>query len=84
LTHRPEDISIAGFDDIPQAQRLEPGLTTIAQPGFEKGVAAGELLFRLLHGEETQDHQRFDGTLVERGSVAPPKGVVGSVHLPDR
>jgi DNA-binding LacI/PurR family transcriptional regulator len=80
----PEDLSVAGFDDIPQAQRLEPGLTTIAQPGFQKGVAAGELLFRLLHGEESREHRRFDGSLVERGSVAPPKGVVGLVHLPDR
>jgi DNA-binding LacI/PurR family transcriptional regulator len=71
----PQEISVTGFDDIPQARLLEPGLTTIAQPGFEKGVAAGELLFRLLHGEETREHRRFEGKLVERGSVAPPQGV---------
>lgn len=71
----PEELSVTGFDDVPQSRLLEPGLTTIAQPGFEKGVAAGELLFRLLHGEEIREHRRFDGRLVPRGSAAPPRGV---------
>jgi DNA-binding LacI/PurR family transcriptional regulator len=58
------------IDDIPLSRLLEPGLTTISQPGFQTGAAAGELLFRLLHGEETGEHRRFEGKLVERGSVA--------------
>ncbi|NBC29279.1 MAG: substrate-binding domain-containing protein [Spirochaetes bacterium] len=66
----PTELSVSGFDDIPLSRLLEPGLTTIEQPGFQKGVAAGELLFRLLHGEETAEHRRFEGKLVERGSVA--------------
>lgn len=38
----PEDISITGFDGVPEAARL--GLTTVRQPFREKGRVAGELL----------------------------------------
>ena len=39
----PDRLSIAGFDDIPEA--TEAGLTTIAQPIREKGRRAAELIF---------------------------------------
>ncbi|MDQ4119293.1 MAG: LacI family DNA-binding transcriptional regulator [Actinomycetota bacterium] len=38
----PEDLSVAGFDGVPEADRL--GLTTIRQPFREKGREAGRLL----------------------------------------
>ena len=34
----PEDIAIAGFDDIPFSQVVEPALTTIAQPVTQMGL----------------------------------------------
>jgi DNA-binding LacI/PurR family transcriptional regulator len=41
----PGDVSIAGFDDIPDAARAHPPLTTLRQPLVEKGrVAGGALL----------------------------------------
>jgi DNA-binding LacI/PurR family transcriptional regulator len=40
----PEDVSVVGFDDIPGAAWSQPGLTTVRQPLFEKGAAAGRLL----------------------------------------
>ncbi len=38
----PEDLSVAGFDGVPEAERA--GLTTVRQPFGEKGREAGRLL----------------------------------------
>jgi DNA-binding LacI/PurR family transcriptional regulator len=40
----PDQIAIVGFDEMPWAMSLRPPLTTIAQPAFEAGRAAAELL----------------------------------------
>jgi LacI family transcriptional regulator len=40
----PKDIAIVGFDEMPWATSLRPPLTTIAQPAFEVGRTAAELL----------------------------------------
>ena len=67
----PEDLSIVGFDDIFEAQLLEPPLTTVHQPAEEKGRRAGELLVRMInHEEQVDDHVEFTCTLIERSSVA--------------
>jgi LacI family transcriptional regulator len=42
----PNDIAIAGFDDIPVAKLL--GLTTVRQPEFDLGALAAETLVRRL------------------------------------
>ncbi|MGD0500953.1 MAG: substrate-binding domain-containing protein [Bryobacteraceae bacterium] len=41
----PEDISVAGFDDVPEGALVWPGLTTVAQPMREMGKAACRTLF---------------------------------------
>lgn len=48
----PEDFSIVSFDDMPISGILTPALTSVHQPGFEKGIAAAELLVRKMNGEE--------------------------------
>jgi DNA-binding LacI/PurR family transcriptional regulator len=40
----PDDIAIIGFDDLSWAISLNPPLTTVAQPSFEIGANAAELL----------------------------------------
>jgi DNA-binding LacI/PurR family transcriptional regulator len=40
----PDDIAVIGFDDLPWAISLNPPLTTVAQPTFDIGVRAAELL----------------------------------------
>lgn len=40
----PEDISVTGFDGIPQA--IAQGITTIHQPSQQKGIEAGQVLAR--------------------------------------
>jgi LacI family transcriptional regulator len=47
----PEDISIVGFDDIPQAASVHPPLTTIRQPLEEMGRAAARLLFEIIENK---------------------------------
>lgn len=47
----PEDVAVVGFDDLPIADMFEPSLTTIAQPAFEIGENAMQMLMHRLNGE---------------------------------
>jgi len=73
----PANLSIAGFDDIPMAASALPPLTTVRQPGREKGSVAAALVVRLLEGGEGLPHQglhrSLDTQLVVRGSTAAPR-----------
>lgn len=40
----PDEIAIVGFDEMPWAMSLRPPLTTVAQPAFDVGRTAAELL----------------------------------------
>jgi DNA-binding LacI/PurR family transcriptional regulator len=66
----PRDLSIVGFDDIPNAAMEDPPLTTIAQPIVEKGRRAARLIFD--GGPPRQEVLKVK--LVVRGSTAPPPG----------
>jgi LacI family transcriptional regulator len=44
----PQDMSIVGFDDIPQATQVHPPLTTVQQPLEEMGRVATQLLIQRL------------------------------------
>ncbi|MEI6876505.1 MAG: substrate-binding domain-containing protein, partial [Spirochaetota bacterium] len=67
----PEDVSVAGFDDIPLSSRVSPTLTTVRQPGFEKGVAAASLVLAILEGGAA-DHRLLPAELVKRESTSSP------------
>jgi len=69
----PEDLSVAGFDDVPEAARSDPPLTTVHQPHVEKGLAAGRMLLARLRGEEISSPTLFPTRLIVRDSTAPPK-----------
>lgn len=45
----PEDVALAGFDDLEFAAHLDPPLTTIRQRVEEQGAEAAHALFQLLH-----------------------------------
>ncbi len=68
----PGELSVAGFDDIPLAVLSEPPLTTVHQPGREKGSSAASLALAILEGREAT-HIRFPASLVVRGSTASPR-----------
>lgn len=46
--HIPEQVAVIGFDDMPWATALRPALTAVAQPTFELGAAAAQLLLARL------------------------------------
>ncbi len=70
----PGVLSVAGFDDIPFSALVSPPLTTVRQPGYEKGFAAARAALDLLRGRICQDVS-FPVELVVRGSTGPaPSG----------
>ena len=66
----PADLSVVGFDDIPEAARSQPPLTTVRQPLVGKGTLAGDRLFALLEGRAAPD-EVLPVELVVRESTGP-------------
>ncbi len=50
----PEDISVIGFDDIPQAAMVHPALTTVRQPLEQMGRIATQMLIDKLKNPEKE------------------------------
>jgi DNA-binding LacI/PurR family transcriptional regulator len=72
----PGDLSVVGFDDIPEAQTVTPALTTIVHPIVEKGRTAARLLFEA----KRPRHIRLPVSLVVRGSTKAPRGGTPAVR----
>jgi LacI family transcriptional regulator len=67
----PEDLSVIGFDDIPEAANSTPPLTTLAQPLHDIGARALKMLIELLDGREVPRRVHLPAELVVRGSTGP-------------
>lgn len=65
----PEDISLAGFDDLFFAAYLQPPLTTVRQPMRRMGQMAMENLFKLMSGEESVAQIKVEAELIVRAST---------------
>lgn len=67
----PGDVAVAGFDDIPAAEQIWPGLTTVRQPIAAMAQQAAQLLLLQLKSTEpfTAQHQRVKSSLIHRESV---------------
>lgn len=67
----PEDIAIVGYDDVPYSREAVVPLTTIRQPAYEMGRAAGQLLLEQIERPGTREVQQrmFGAQLVEREST---------------
>ena len=69
----PEDLSVAGFNDTPDAAALHPPLTTVRVFTEELGRQAGELLFRQIGQPETAAASMVLPTrLIRRESTVSP------------
>ncbi|MDX2076805.1 MAG: LacI family DNA-binding transcriptional regulator [bacterium] len=69
----PQDISVVGFDDIPQAVTTYPKLTTIHQPLEEMGrIGVKLLLEQIEHPENAPKNITLATHLVIRDSCQPP------------
>ena len=68
----PEDVSVAGFDDIPLSRQVWPPLTTVHQPIYQIAQTATDLLLRLICQEPVANTQiEFPTDLKIRKSTAP-------------
>ncbi len=73
----PGDLSVVGFDDVPEAARTAPPLTTVYQPHVEKGLKAGRKLIAQLEGGDPGEPEILPTKLVVRGSSASPSSANG-------
>jgi LacI family transcriptional regulator len=64
----PEDVSLAGFDDLPYAQHIAPPLTTVHSPIEQVGLEAVRVLIRLICGEPVEPRLILPTQLVIRQS----------------
>jgi DNA-binding LacI/PurR family transcriptional regulator len=70
----PDDVSVIGFDDIPEAEFLIPPLTTVRQDFAAVGMRAIEAL-RLLMNGHSPTADLLEPSLVVRASTGPPKSI---------
>lgn len=70
----PEQMSVVGFDNIPESALHSPPLTTVNQPIKDMGRQAVQMLVRLMKGDELEKtHVTLDTHLVVRGSTCAPR-----------
>ncbi len=72
--HIPDDISIVGFDDVPQSSFVYPRLTTVRQPLEQMGQTAVKILLERIEDKSLPPQQVALATqLVIRDSCGPTK-----------
>lgn len=67
----PDDMSIAGFDNLEFSPYLDPPLTTMHVPSEEIGLRAGECLLSQIAGRPVARTTQIDINLVVRDSTGP-------------
>jgi LacI family transcriptional regulator len=67
----PDDLALVGYDDIEAATLVSPPLTTVVNPAYEAGQAAGRLLLDRMTGRYAGERREvvLRARLVERGSA---------------
>jgi LacI family transcriptional regulator len=74
----PDDISVVGFDNIPQSAMVYPPLTTVQQPLEQMGRVAAQMLIGILNDVE-KDTNRIElpTELIVRSSTSTPRDRAG-------
>jgi DNA-binding LacI/PurR family transcriptional regulator len=68
----PEDVSVVGFDDVPESGYYTPPLTTVRQDFRELAQRVMAVVLRMLAGEVNASVPLVDPLLIVRSSTAPP------------
>jgi LacI family transcriptional regulator len=71
----PKQMSVVAFDDLPPAITIDPFFTVAAQPAYEMGQRATELLLARLEGDHPKEHQEIVlpvEIIVRKSSAKPP------------
>ena len=69
----PEEIAVAGFDDLEEARYLEPAITSMHMPCCEMGKQSVYLIDRLCRGEKSPQILRLPADLARRKSCGCDK-----------
>jgi LacI family transcriptional regulator len=71
----PQDIAIVGFGDMPWATSLNPSLTAVAQPTYELGRMAADLLLQRIEDRDREVIEvRLGSRLIIRNSCGQADG----------
>ncbi|PGE69048.1 ribose operon transcriptional repressor RbsR [Bacillus toyonensis] len=66
----PDDLQIIGFDGISLTEMMYPSITTVAQPIYEMGKIATELLLEQMEGNALEEkHYRLPIKIIERNTT---------------
>ena len=68
----PNDVSVVGFDDFPESMLVKPFFTAAAQPAYEMGRLAAEILLKRISGELSEEYQEhiLSTEIIERESTS--------------
>ncbi len=69
----PEDVSVVGFDDVPDARHFLPPLTTVRQDFHALGTLSVATLLAALDDGDVPQRTLLEPELVVRASTAPPR-----------
>lgn len=67
----PDDVSVVGFDNVPESALTVPPLTTVSQPIHRMGAEALRMVVDLVEGRPRDAHLRLPTSLVVRGTTRP-------------
>lgn len=65
----PQDISVMGFDNTAMSEMYSPSITTVAQPQYEIGSKAMELLINKINGKSLEGSVLMEHSIIRRESV---------------
>lgn len=67
----PDDIAVAGFDNLTVASLVSPGLTTVQYPIYQMGFRAMRIIVDRMQGLEREKRNQLDARLIIRRSTDP-------------
>jgi DNA-binding LacI/PurR family transcriptional regulator len=69
----PDDVSIAGYDNIQMSELIDPPITTISQPTYQMGKSAMEAVFHQINDPDSSGRViHFDLPMIVRQSTSSP------------
>ena len=69
----PEDVSVVGFDDLPDASHFLPPLTTVRQDFHALGTLSVATLLTELESDDVPRRTLLEPELIVRASTSPPR-----------
>ena len=68
----PDDVSVVGFDDLPESMLVNPFITVARQPAYEMGRIATELLLKRISIELDEEYQELilPTEIIEHDSIS--------------